>query len=580
VNDPNPPANDSPKPGPEARRAAVDFSDPHSPLAPSYLTASHVVAAALIGLAAFLLCIIPLFYTDVWGHLAYGRQIAESGALPEYETLNAFTASDAPLGHFQWLSQLLFWGVFRVGELAAGGEGIRALEGGVVGLRSFTLLVGLCYAWFMLLALRRAAASMPIAVGGLLLLFLLAWTTTIRPQILGQLCFAVLLWLLSNPAPRRRLLLQLPILFTVWANMHGSFVIGFYLAGLIFLGRVLQSAKPIQDAYASSGWNWRRALRSTEIRLLFAALAVSTFAALLLNPHGPMILPRILALGSHPNISWFDEWQPMELDVSSFIFLRYAAIIVLICVSWWFGRTAIGWPQILVLVGFVFLPWLQVRMLVWWFPLSVWLLMPAWGLVQIKAGKPSFIKTIMVGLLVIVLLPFTPPVRWLLSGRPSSLVTAVHRNTPWAVALQLEDRDLKKPIIPALAKALEENYPDGRFQGAIFATETLGDFFLWQTPDTPVFMYSHVHLFTPEHWRDVLRVRFAEPGWRGVLDKNGINLVVAEAANHGKLLAQLGTDPDWLVIHDGRDPALPLIVALRKTPLPLPAGVVARVKGN
>jgi hypothetical protein len=115
-----------------------------------------------------------------------------------------------------------------------------------------------------------------------------------------------------------------------------------------------------------------------------------------------------------------------------------------------------------------------------------------------------------------------------------------------------------------------EAYPDKRYRGAIFASETLGDYLAFTLPhDTmPVAADTHVHLFTPEHWRSVYWVKCG-----AVAGLKNMNLVVVEATSHPLLCDAIRRDGDWLVVLDGTgspdkiDPRCRLFVALRRKPV-------------
>lgn len=539
--------------------AGIDFSDPNSPLAPYYLQASHVVAAVGLVAMAFVLSIVPLWHTDFWAHLAYGRWIVEHQELPAREPLSPFTDPEQPMAHFQWLTQVIYHGLFQFGQALAGGDEIRQMEGGVGMLRTLTLVQGVIYGWVLLLAFLRASNSMPAAAAGLLAVFLVGWTPTIiRPQVSGQLCFAILLWALSGPTRSRRLIWGLPLLFVLWVNLHGSFPIGFYLVGLVWIGTAITAAKE------GNGPAWRAIWTSPDVRRLTIATSLAIVAAGFLNPHGPSIFLKVVHFGQHPNIASFIEWQSLANTPGDSKFWNYFVSVALILLTAWLGWHA-GPVPIVVLIGFLLIPWVQARLYAWWAPVSIWVLMPSWGRYKPRdLSTPSFIKTIMVGLLVFSVLAFTPPVRWLLRHGPTPANHAVQRDTPWIVAFQLEQPS--SSLLPPLAKALQTNY-GGQYRGAIYTPETLGDFFVWRTPQFPVFAFSHGHLFTARHWNELMSVETLDKGWRDVLDKHRINLVVAERTFHEGLLRQLQRDADWEVVHTGEDPALPLIVALRKVPL-------------
>src|SRR5262249_31178247 len=144
--------------------------------------------------------------------------------------------------------------------------------------------------------------------------------------------------------------------------------------------------------------------------------------------------------------------------------------------------------------------------------------------------------------------------------------------TPWQLAAQLQQPgDPGTARVPPLTEALRARGQGDGFRGTIFASETLGDWFLWARPaDTTVFVYTHVHLFSADHWAERATVKPGLPGWRDVLARHGIDLVVVEPQLHPRLRAALYHDPDWQVVLDeSGDPHRPdrrgrLFVAIRK----------------
>src|SRR5262249_39258611 len=155
-----------------------------------------------------------------------------------------------------------------------------------------------------------------------------------------------------------------------------------------------------------------------------------------------------------------------------------------------------------------------------------------------------------------------------LAGRGVGPDFVLSAATPWEVARQLTDPPDPAGGAPALAAALRQDYPEGRFTGRVFATETVGDYLIWALPrDLPLLAYSHGHLFPPEHWQDFLDVENGMPTWREVLALRRINLVIVEPALHPRLAALLRSDQEWLVVVDEqddpakRDPKTRLLVA-------------------
>ena len=61
------------------------------------------------------------------------------------------------------------------------------------------------------------------------------------------------------------------------------------------------------------------------------------------------------------------------------------------------------------------------------------------------------------------------------------------------------------------------------------ATPMQGDYLMWAlAPDVPV-TYSHMHLFHPDYWEELAVVGQGRPGWRDVIEKYRVNLIIVEA---------------------------------------------------
>jgi hypothetical protein len=149
----------------------------------------------------------------------------------------------------------------------------------------------------------------------------------------------------------------------------------------------------------------------------------------------------------------------------------------------------------------------------------------------------------------------------------------VHSGTPWRLALELKAGPAEQGRwMPTLRTGLRDYYPEGRFRGAIFASETQGDFLVWALPaDTPVMMFTHAHVFAVEHWEACRYAMIADPGWREFLARHRANMIVVEADSHEELAAAVRNDPEWLVVQDMPQGSVGhkahIIIALRKNPL-------------
>lgn len=191
----------------------------HAPVAITRVAIGFVLLAALAQTHAD---------PDLWGHVLGGRDIAAAGG-PLTHDPYAFT-SDRPWTNHNWLGELVLWLAYA----AAGSAGLVGLKLVLV-LGTLGLVVG---------AARRVGAP-PAAVDLLAFVWVagaFAATLTMRPQLFSVLFFALeLTVLVAADAGRARALLFLPLLFALWANVHGGWVLG---AGVLVLWATLRLCLP------------------------------------------------------------------------------------------------------------------------------------------------------------------------------------------------------------------------------------------------------------------------------------------------------------------------------------------------
>jgi hypothetical protein len=262
------------------------------------------VILALAGYAIVLLGALGTsFVSDSWLMLVAGRQIAADG-LPEQDTLAAWTNGREWIDQ-QWLAQLGAYGLQRVagagglvfasaaaavGALALAAAGARRLGGSA---RSTALVALLC-----------APALLPF--------------TATRPQTFAYPLFVALFLLLetSPERPSARVLLCLPIL-VLWANVHGSALLGAALVTIWVLTRAAAARKRPRRTRA-----WAR----------YAGLAAASWLCLLATPYTIDIVAyyrRILFSSAFGEVvgEWMRPSFPRALPF--FVIAALAAVLVL-----------------------------------------------------------------------------------------------------------------------------------------------------------------------------------------------------------------------------------------------------------
>ena len=252
-----------------------------------------LLAAAALIVAAFTLSSTRAD-ADLWGHVRFGQDILAASSIPRHDPYS-FT-SDIEWVNHEWLAEVLMGGAYNLGA----GAGLTGLK---LSVATGTLVI----VWSVLAA---AGVFRPLAV---LLLLVVTFgtahlTMTLRPQVFSMLYFAALLGLLNKASRGRpRLLLWLPVLFALWANTHGGWLVG---AGVLLLWSA--------GAFATRTLAWPR----------LTGAVVLAVAGTLATPYG-VGLWRFLWETVGLSRADIVEWQPLHrAPVFLVIWLAPAALAI------------------------------------------------------------------------------------------------------------------------------------------------------------------------------------------------------------------------------------------------------------
>ena len=228
--------------------------------------------------------------SDTWWHLRAGLEMVGSGHLMMADSFS-HTAYGAYWPNYEWLSQLLFFGLYRLG-----GVGALAVFCGALTAAACVMSFGLMRGRAEGRALLFLVAALGVARG---------WA--VRPQVISLTLVMATAWLLV--AERRR---WLPLLFLLWANLHGA----------VAWGVVLLAADVISNAFGRDKARVRGSLG-------WAALALLATQG---TPLGFSYWPDII--WSIRRSELVSEWQPPGLSGD---FIPFWALLAAL------GAAAIRW---------------------------------------------------------------------------------------------------------------------------------------------------------------------------------------------------------------------------------------------
>jgi len=451
---------------------------------------NHLLVVATLVLLILLLVVgRELLGVDSWLTLMAGREVVENG-LPHHETLTVLASGREWIDQ-QWLAQLFFYDLFRIGGL------------GLV-LLLHALFVTAAIATTMTAARVRGASVRMTLAATVAALLVAPWLWQMRAQSIALPLFALTLALTAtdHDLAKRRTLLVFPLL-VLWANVHGSVVLGaalVSLAGLIVLVTGFRRS-PGSGPATRLGWG-----------LLYLVLP---WACTIASPYGTGLVRyyRDLFVDS-PVSRYVTEWQPPSPHGYELAFFVLSAVVVVVAVWQWRSLAAYDLAVLAITLAGALR---SVRAVVW-FALAVALLLPV-ALDAITGPAPASqvhrrAARTLVGTCVAV-------------ASFAALVTLVHDDTwyerGWPGAA------VRRPLLA---------HPSD----TVWASGTYADWLLWKEPALRgrLAWDARFELLTESELREAIRFNRMDPGWQDVVAP--YPLLFLDRRRHAKQARQLVAD--------------------------------------
>lgn len=474
------------------------------------LTLDHVWVAAALILLALRPLLTPIPPHDFWWHMATGRLTVLQGSIPAVDSFS-FTRAGEPFFNQGWLAQVLMYSLHQ-----AGGLPLILIAQALVIVLAYGLLLRLC--WLRTGRLRVCVAlllltTMPLSFDN--------WT--VRPQTYVLPLFAGFLTILTEYrlGLSRRLWL-LPLLMVLWANMHGSFLLGLALIALTFAGEWLSGTRGAAQAEQAPEQ------RPIPLRPLFI-WGLLTGLATLINPRGPEVLLYVRNLLSTSQVTTLvTEWSPPTIrDTGGMIFFLFV-IACLLALT--YARRRPQLTDLLLFLAFLWLALGAVRNIVWFgfvaTPLlivHVATLLPERTQARTTSGSPM-LNGMLIGVLSLLLLIGLPWVKPVLLP-------------PELGSLLLDDT-------PVEAVGFIQSQPDRPER--LFHAMSYGSFLIWAAPEQPVFIDPRIELYPYEQWRDYINLGQANNVPELLVDYD-IDGLLLSTTEQEPLIEALRADPEWAI---------------------------------
>lgn len=510
---------------------------------------SRVILPALLALSlVWLLLANSLSYSDVdlgW-HLRVGQDIINDVQAPHLNYYNYAFADVEWLDH-EWLLNLAMTAMFNFG-------GFISLHLFFVGMTLIALFLT-WRRWFDLFGGSHGYQFLfwLLTVAGL-------WSSQphlgIRVQIFGLLALSLLFLFLSNNFKYRRWLWLLPVLFMVWANAHGSFLLGLVLLGAYV---VYALVSPYLRRYPFNKFATCPTF-TTKDKLQLLMIFFLSLLATLVNPYG---FGLYAFLGGYTDTFYMKhiaEWRGQfvfPLYYPQILYLSFTAAIFIL--YWWRRRSRQ-----------LFISWWDAGLAALFFILSL----------QSRRHFPIFVLVslpLVTGILHQPLAEFKWQINLVFKKMATSLLTfllvvslvILFWRLPWR---QDNIRDFCDIKYPCAALDYLKSRPETK-DWRLFNEYAWGGFLLWSYPEKQVFIDGRMpqavfgqHTVLEEYF--VLRSATTEPG--KVLDSYNIRLVWlrtesknlslktwekfffqindADLSNPDKLRLYLDSTPEWRLV--------------------------------
>jgi hypothetical protein len=441
--------------------------------------------AALAGLMAAIAT--TMIVQDSWSSLVVGREIAEHG-LPSLEHLTAIPSGRAWVDQ-QWLAQIVMYGASSAGGL-----------GGLLALH--IALIAAAFGFAALAAHERGARPGVLAVFFFLAAGAAPWAYQLRAQSFALALFSATLWLLTRDpkAERSATLVVLPLL-CLWANLHGSVVLGASLVAVYGLQVLVD--RPHGGRLVRAG-----------------ACVVFAPAAVLASPYA-LQLPGYykLMLVDPPFGREIMEWQRSTPSASTAVFFTLLGVVVLLAVRRRSDLTRFDVLAVLITVASALM---AMRGIVW-FALTALAVVPA--LATRKQRSEDFSGAAAGALAAVMVASALGAIVWT-AVRPASTYPG--------------------DLYPARVALVVQTHAGA---GRVFANDATADWLLWQIPALRgrVAYDVRFELLKPAEMARIVRYVRLEGDWTAAL--RGYGLVVADR-RHAARLVETGR---WRRLYSGPD---------------------------
>lgn len=454
--------------------------------------------------------------TDLWWHLKAGEETWVNARPLVVDPFSFTRFGEAWINH-SWLSQVILYLLFKGGGFLALGGLMASLATISMGFVYYQMSGPALLKVFLLILGSTVAA--------------VVWTA--RPQLISLVLFSVVATLLYLYKWKQRDHLKwLPVIFFLWANLHGGYPLGFLLIGAMIVGELINHLM-VESSRNILGWR--------QIGRLMLWSVISAFA-LLINANGlniwkiPFQTVEVSALQQ-----FISEWASPdfhEFFQQPFLWLLFATLAAV-----GLSRRRIDGTDLVTVILFAYMGLVARRnfgpFAIAALPVlsrNLWAAIQSWGKnaeeesstgIDDPPGQPRQrprwqrrINLVIVGILALAAYGKLYAVTY-----PSVVESAVISTEPQTAVDWMIENKLK---------------------GNVFNEYNWGGYLIWRTQDLPVFVDGRTDLFGDKILSEWLTAIQAGEGWSDILNKWQVEYVFIDPE---RPLAKALPEQGWKLLY-------------------------------
>jgi hypothetical protein len=454
---------------------------------------TYALYAIVTALLVFIVCINPPVDPDMWWHLKSGQVMWQQKAILTHDQFS-FTKLNQPWVNAFWISDLLMYFLVKVG-----GFPLLLISIALIGTATFLMIFSRSTGPLFIRSFVILLAAISVSP---------EWTA--RPQVFSFFLLALLnLWMEKRKQNKKPPLFLLPILFIVWANIHGGFIWGFFLlfASMVGIGFDLLIHKNI-------------ALENSRLELKQLAIWTSlSMLAILINPNG-LAIWRLPFYTVDVSITIIQEWFSPNfhnLEMQPFLW-----IVFLLIIGYSLSEKRQSFVDVLKSLGFTYMAFVAQRNI----PLSVIVLAP----IIIDRFTEYWLKLKRTNINTTEGIPTSSQKVRGAGIINSTLIALIVIAAGARVYFQTSNTLIEETYPVEAVHWIKANRPDG----AMFNAYNWGGYLLYNLPDYPVFIDGRADLYGENIIKEWWSIAEGKDKAGDILDSYNINFLLIE--------------PDWPIV--------------------------------